>query len=402
MKKALLVVAVPLIAAAVWVAKHRSEPPEVPFAKVRRETLISTLPTNGKVEPLEWRPVRAELSGLIDRVDVKEGQQVAQGASIAALRKSEAASELARAEAQMARAKADLAAIERGGRSSELAEIDNALARAKFDRDTAEREQAALARLAEKRAATPAEVETARRKVRQAEIEIESLERKRAALVSATERGVVEARIREAQAAADAARKRLAQAEIRAPIAGAIYNLAVRASAWLNPGDPVANVGRLDRLRVRVYVDEPELGRVAVGQPVEITWDALPGQRWSGAVEKLPSEIVTLGTRQVGVVQCTIENAHGRLTPGANVNAEIRTSVVENALTIPKEALRREGGQAGVYVLRGDRVAWQAVTAGASSATRSHIAAGLSDGDAVALPTERALRGGATVKPVFP
>jgi len=54
----------------------------------------------------------------------------------------------------------------------------------------------------------------------------------------------------------------------------------------VNVGDTAANVGRLDRLRVRVYVDEPELGRVAEGQPVTITWDALPGSsgagRWSG------------------------------------------------------------------------------------------------------------------------
>ena len=59
-----------------------------------------------------------------------------------------------------------------------------------------------------------------------------------------------------------------------------------RAGSYVSPGDLVANVGQAGRLRVRVYVDEPELGRVAVGQPVTITWDALPGQSWPGKVEK--------------------------------------------------------------------------------------------------------------------
>ena len=58
-----------------------------------------------------------------------------------------------------------------------------------------------------------------------------------------------------------------AQAEIHSPLSGVIYTLTARSGAYLNAGDPIANVGQLERLRVRVYVDEPELGRIAIGQP---------------------------------------------------------------------------------------------------------------------------------------
>ncbi|MCL4402983.1 MAG: efflux RND transporter periplasmic adaptor subunit, partial [Acidobacteria bacterium] len=178
--------------------------------------------------------------------------------------------------------------------------------------------------------------------------------------------------------------------------------LAVRPGAYVDPGALIANVGRIDSLRVTVFVDEPELGSVAAGQPVSITWDALPGRNWEGTVERKPTEIQALGTRQVGEVVCTIGNPGGVLLPGTNVNAEIRTSVVPNALTIPKETLRRESSGVGVYVLRDDVLAWQNVVTGTTSVTRVQVVRGLADGDSVALPTDRPLKAGMRVQPVYP
>ena len=68
--------------------------------------------------------------------------------------------------------------------------------------------------------------------------------------------------------------------------------------AKLNVGDLVANVGTLDRLRVRVYVDEPLLGRVRLGEPVIIRWEAIPGKTWTGAVDQMPASIQTLGSKE--------------------------------------------------------------------------------------------------------
>ncbi|HOK47431.1 MAG TPA: efflux RND transporter periplasmic adaptor subunit, partial [Bryobacteraceae bacterium] len=99
--------------------------------------------------------------------------------------------------------------------------------------------------------------------------------------------------------------------------------LSARRGSYVNTGDTVAEIGELGTLRVRVYVDEPELGRVAEGMPAVITWDAMPERQWKGTVEKMPTQIVALGTRQVGEVIVTIENADQSLLPGTNINAEI-------------------------------------------------------------------------------
>jgi len=132
---------------------------------------------------------------------------------------------------------------------------------------------------------------------------------------------------------------------------------------------------------------------------VTINWDALPGRAWQGRVERSPSNIVALGSRQVGEVLCTIDNPGRALLPGTNVDAHIRTATVEKALTIPKECLRRDARGVGVFALRGGRLAWRAVETGASSVTRVQIVEGLAEGDQVALPTELTLQDGEIVTP---
>jgi HlyD family secretion protein len=401
LKRLLLLLLIPIVLLVWWGFHLRGRPTEIPFAKAQRETLVSTLPTNGTVEPVEWGAARADAAGLVETVRAREGETVQKGAILATLTDTGLGAEIRAAEARVAQARAELAVLEAGGRGAELAEIESSLARARFDLDAARREHAALARLAEKDAATRVEVEAARDRVRQAELEIQALKRRRAALVGRADLEAAQARVREAEASLAAAKEKLARTSVRAPVGGTVYGLAVRPGAYLNPGDLVANVGRIERLRVRVYVDEPELGRVEVGQPVTITWDALPGRRWEGMVEREPTEIQALGTRQVGEVACTIDNPGRELIPGTNVNAEIRTTVVENALTIPREALRRDAQGVGVYVARDGVLEWRSVTTGAAGATRLEIVEGLAEGEAVALPTETQIGPGMRVREVY-
>lgn len=402
MKKLLFLLPIPVLVAAWWLYQRGTALPEIPFARVKRETLVSTLVTNGKVEPLEWVTVRAERAGLVEKAQVEEGQQVARGAVLAELNANDARAELAAAEARITQARAELEAIDRGGRPAEVAEIDSSLAQARIDLEVARKDLEALRRLVEKQAATRQEADEASRRVETLQVQIQALEKKRSVLVTQTDRTIAEAKLREAQSAAELARRRIENALIRAPIAGVVYDKEVRAGSYVNPGAPVASVGQIEKVRVRVYVDEPELGRVAPGVPVTITWDALSGRKWTGAVERMPTEIVALGTRQVGEVICIIENPGRDLLPGTNINAEIRSRVAENALTIPREALRRMSDQAGVFVLQDRKVAWRDVTLGASSITRAQVLEGLSEGDSVALPSQQALEDGMAVRPVYP
>lgn len=396
----LILLAIVIAGSAWWIHRASTRPRDVPFAKVRREKLVSTLETNGKVEPSEWVAARAERAGTISRVAVRKGQQVAKGALLVELDARDARADVSSAEAAVAQARAEFETIDAGGRSSALVEVDNAIESDRMALRIAQRDFESLRRLAEKQAATKQEVVEAEQKVQQLQANLQALARKRAALVSPADRTSAEAKLREALAALEQAHARLDRSLVRAPIAGTVYDLPAREGAYLNVGDLVASVGELERLRVRVYVDEPELGRVAEGMPVIITWDAMPGRQWKGEVGKMPTQIVPLGTRQVGEVICTIDNPGLLLLPGTNVNAEIVSQVVENALAIPKEAIRKENNQTGVFVLRRDLVLWQPVQLGASSVTRAVVKEGLGEGDQVALTTEIPLRNGERVQPV--
>jgi HlyD family secretion protein len=394
LKKLLLLLLLVVAAVIGWGIFRKSAPPQVSFTRVKRETLVSTLPTNGKAEPFVWQAVNAETAGLVSQVAVREGQRVAKGAVLAVIADPSLAADVAAGEAKAAEARANLAALEAGGKPSELAGIENNLARARFDLEQHQKEYDALRRLAEKQAAVPVDVEAAHDKVRQSQIEIEGLENRRKSLVDRTEVAAARARLQDVEVALNLARQRATLNTLLAPIAGEIYGLAVRPGAYVNVGDLAANVGRLDRLRVRVYVDEPELGRVAEGQPVTITWDALPGKQWHGTVERKPASIQALGSRQVGEVICSIENPSRELVPGANVNAEIRTAVVEGALVVPKETLRHDAQGDYVFALTGDTVARRPVKKGASSVTEVQVVQGLAEGDAVALPSDVPLKPG--------
>jgi HlyD family secretion protein len=114
----------------------------------------------------------------------------------------------------------------------------------------------------------------------------------------------------------------------------------------------------------------------------------------------LPTQIVALGSRQVGEVLVKVTNSDNSLPPGANVNVAIRSKTVHRATTIPKEALRRENGVTGVLLLEKDLVVWRPVTTGLSNMLRTQITRGLRAGDRVALATDLPLRHGSSVKPL--
>jgi HlyD family secretion protein len=399
LKKWLLLLLIAAAAAIGWGVLRKSAPPKVPFAKARRQTLVSALPTNGKVEPFEWQPVRAESAGIVGRVDVHEGQHVAKGQVLATLTDPALQADIDAAEAKVAEARAGLASVEAGGRPADYADIDNRLERAKFDLQQATTEANTLQRLADKQAATRAEVQSARDKARQLELEIAGLEKRRGSLVAKPDVAAAQARLRDAETALGLARQRASRSAIVSPMSGVLYGLEVKPGAYLELGSPVANVGVLDRVRVRVYVDEPELGRVAVGLPVTIRWQALAGREWKGTVERKPTSIQALGSRQVGEVLCTIENPGGELLPGTNVDAEIRTAVVENALVIPRESLRHDANGDYVLGLNGDVVERRNVKTGASSVSLVEIVSGLKDADLVMLPSDTSAKAGDRVTP---
>jgi HlyD family secretion protein len=389
-----------LIALGVWLAMRPAPPPEVRFAEAKREVLISTLTTNGKAEPEEWAAVRADRAGHIEKVQVVLGQHVPAGLPLLAIDSRADLDAITKAEARVAQAQAEVALLDAGGRASEKAALDASLRSLDVEAEHLKRDVASVNRLLEKKAATTRERQDLEDRLARVEAEREGLTRRRASLADTSDRAAAQARLKEAQAELESARGHLLRSVLTVPLTGTVYQLPVRSGGYLQPGDLVAEIGRLDRMRVIVYVDEPELGRVKAGQPVTITWDGHAGTEWTGAVDQLPTGITVLGNRQVGEIRTLVENPRGDLRPGANINARIQTAHIENTLTIPKEGVTREKGETVVFVQSGGTVQRRVVRLGAASLSRTEVLDGLKDGEAVALLTEQPLTPGQTVRRV--
>ncbi len=387
---------------AIWQAvKFKSQPPEVSFARVTRETITSSVPTNAKVEPVESAVARAQRSGAVKEILIKDGQHVTKGQELARLDTSDAEAEREAAQSSIKQITAELQVISNGGPAPDQARLNAQIDQAKVSLNQAREERDKYQRLESQGAATKAQVVERQAKIDDLEQQIRGLNAQKASLTAPTDRASAQARLESAQSQLRLADEKIAQSVVRAPIDGEVYQFDLKQGAFLNAGDAVASIGRLDKVKVTVYVDERDLGRVKIGMPVRITWDALPGREWKGVVNKWPEQIVPLGSRQVGEVGVLIENPERELLPGTNVNAEIRAETAENALTVPKEALRNENGHEGVYLLEGDRIRWRDVKLGIDNTTRDQVLEGLMDGDAVALITDRSLKDGMQVTPVF-
>ena len=133
----------------------------------------------------------------------------------------------------------------------------------------------------------------------------------------------------------------------------------------------------LSKLQVRAYFDEPEIGDLQLNDPVSIVWDAKPDMKFHGHITRLPSTIITYGTRFVGEVLVSVEDSNGVLLPNTNVVVTVITQEVRHALTVPREALHIEGGRDYVYVVSGDTLHRAAVQVGAINLTMVQILSGL-------------------------
>lgn len=385
---------------ALFVYSRRSGPPEAPAARVGRATLMQVLTTNGKVEALGSVAVPVRAAVVVREVLAREGDPVKSGQSLATVEDRAAREAVERARAQLDIVRTERAVVERGGGTAALAELDAAVAKVQLDHEASKREVAALRRLVERQAATRLELMDEEAKLARLGADLEGLQERRRSLVGPEDRQRVEARIREAETAVAQAETTVRELEIRSPAGGVLYALNLKPGVFYDPGYVAARVGLLDKVAVRVLVDEPELGRVAVGQPVEIGWDALPGQHWKGTVERLPSEIKMAGTRSVGEVLCTVDNPARRLLPNVTVNVSIQTGRAENALSIPREAVVREARQSFVLAIDGGAsVTRRPVKLGIQDPTQVEVLEGLSEGQLVLLPGERVFNPGDRVVP---
>jgi HlyD family secretion protein len=170
----------------------------------------------------------------------------------------------------------------------------------------------------------------------------------------------------------------------------------------VNGGELLVQVANLEKVRVRAFVDEPEIGRLAKGQTVEVKWDATPGRTWEGTLTRVPTSVTMVGTRTVGEIISEIDNADRKLLPNVNVNVSIVASRHDGALTVSREAVHDFDGKRYLYKIVDDKIQAQEVQTGLSSLTRVEVVKGIPEGAVIALGAINAqpLRNGMEVKVV--
>jgi HlyD family secretion protein len=380
----------------------RPAPLKIRATTVERGSIRSLISTNGKVEPIQNFEAHAPIATTVKRLLVKEGDRVHEGQLLLQLDDGDLRSQAARAQAQMKTAQADQADLTIGGTREEILTLDAQLTKARSARDEAKRDLEAYQRLQKQGAASAGELQQAEEALQRAQADTTLLEQKQKERYSQPEVAKVQAQGLQAQAAYDAAEDALAKSSVRAPFDGIVYTLPVKQGAYVQTGDLLLQVGDLSKMLIRTFVDEPDIGRVAIGQKVEVTWDALPGRTWSGTVSTIPSTVKLRGSRNVGEVTCSVDNHDMRLLPNVNVGVTVITAEQSDVLTLPREAVRMDDTKPYVYQVVNGVLKRRDVEVSLQNLTQVEITAGLPEHSQVALSStdSKPLADGARIKVV--
>jgi HlyD family secretion protein len=353
-------------------------------AKTVRTELVSTVSTNGRVEPETNYEFHSPTNTTVRAVYAQPGDLVPAGKLLIELDDLPARARLASAESGVKNAEATYEAAQHSGTKEEREMMAGELAKARLDRNQAMRDLDALKKLQSNGAASASEVAAAEDRFNAAEANLKSAEERSQHRYSTTEIERAKAALTEAQTNLLAARRVLEQTSYRAPVSGTVYSIDVSKTQYAEEGKTLLQMADLKHVRVRAYFDEPEIGRLAVGQQILIHWDAKPGQEWHGHIVRVPSTIIAYGTRNVGEVLVAIDDPDGTLLPDTNVTVKVTLSSEHNSLSIPREALRYESSKAYVFRVVGDELVRTPVTIGTLNLAQVAILSGLNDGDVVA------------------
>jgi HlyD family secretion protein len=381
-----VVVVLLLVALIGWWALMRSQSGTVVrIAVATRQGLTATSSTNGIVEPVQEFEAHSPLSTVVKAIYVKEGDHVSAGKLLLTLDDAAAQAALAQADASVKGAEASLSQLKQGGSRSDQVTLAGRTSQALAEQAAAARDLATLQALAAKGDASNAEVLTAQQRLDSANATVALNAQHKTDTYSPPDLAHAQAALEEARAAYSAAADTVAKANVRAPFAGTVFSLQVHTTQFVQAGDKMLELADLSKLQVRAYYDEPELGKIAVGQPAIFKWAAKPDREWHGRVVQMPSTIVHYGTRNVGEVVVSVDDPDGVLLSSTNVTVTLTTTQHANALTIPREALRLDGRGNYVYVVHDGKLSRSDVKTGAVNVSQAEVTSGLSDGQSVVL-----------------
>lgn len=412
----------------------------VQTGKVDKGDLTSTVTASGEIKPKTFANIGALSMGQIVKIYVHEGEEVKKGQKLVLLDNIQSKADVAAMAAQLDAAKTDAAANDAALRSAN-AELERA--RADFDRaklDYVRAEKLYGAQLIPKSQydqakntydSAAATIDTDKARIAQA----------KATLASSSER------IRQFKATLTRASDVLNKTEYESPFDGLVTNLPVREGETVvmgiqnSPGSTLMTVADMSVVTAEVMVDETDIVNVKLGQPAEITVDAIPKKVFHGTVTEIGNNAIVrssgLSTSQVTTgsqeakdfkVVVTLSDAAANLRPGLSTTAKITTNAVKDAVNIPIQALtvrqkgdlekKPSGGGTvkaasydedkkdkeeiqGVFVVKNGKAEFRKVDTGITGTTNIEVKNGLKPGEEIVTGSYkvlRTLRNGTSVK----
>lgn len=355
----------------------------VKSAPVIMGPITRTVSANGKVELIDDFQAHAIGGGQIKKLYVKVGDTVRAGQLLLQLDDADARLRISNADFALRAAQNGMQNLKSGGNADELLGEKADMTAAQVNLQQSRTRLDALQQLQSRGAASANEVSAAQIQVTEAQNRINALQLRQAGRFSSGDLTVQQTQVARSRIELDAAQSALSDRDIRTPIAGKVYGIPIVPYANVNPGEDLVNVADLSKIRVRAFFDEPEIGRLAVGQPVRIIWDAKPDKTWHGHIFQTPTSVTNYGTRNVGECLITVDDADGDLIPNVNVTVYVTTLHRDNVVTIPREALRTDGTDDYVFKIVDGKLHRTPVHLAVVSQTNVQIASGLQPGDVI-------------------
>jgi HlyD family secretion protein len=436
MKKIILitvavVAVVALVSLFVW--RQQSGYTKVVTAKIAKQDLATVVSGTGQIKPTTYVNVGANVMGRVTHFFVKEGDTVKKGQTLAQIENVQQAANVAGQEAAIAAAKTDISSYVAAEKTAE-ANVEHAKADLEQKRLDWEREQALYKAGIESKAnydAKKALFDTAVASLNQA---VAQLNQAKAQTESA--RGHLGTQVATLRANQDQLDKTIAVA----PFDGIVTNMPVKEGETVvigiqnTAGSTLMTLADMSVITAEIKVDETDIVSVRLGQPADVTVDALPGKVFKGHVTLVGDQALLRSTGQATStstsgteeakdfkVVVTLDEPSSELRPGLSTTAKITTAQKSSVLSLPIQALvmhnpdddKPKGGvQAastssnssaksasvqGVYVLENKggklRAKFVPVTTGITGSTDIEVLTGLKEGDEIVTGPYKTLRG---------
>ncbi len=307
---------------------------------VRRGTLIATVSASGAISPLREASLAFSAAGAATQLAVKQGDAVKKGQLLAALDTRALEFSIAQADASLASAEAALANLKSPSANDLViakADIDKAgaaIARAQADYDRIGGASNPFIALTPQSAA----LQTATLDYQKALAVYNSK-------INPNENQIkqLDANVAQARAARDLAKQRIEDAILRAPFDGVVTKIDFDLGSYVPAAKPALTVADISELRVKVNIDETDIGRVALHQEVTIGLDAYPNVSLNARVSDIAAAATTVQGVVNYVVVVTLNPGDVPVKIGMTANANIVVAKKDNVLLVPNRAVRAAG-----------------------------------------------------------